>query len=112
MFSEDVEKNDISIPQQFAKTLRYLRAVKQKMKSDGISQNTIDEYFKVDGQGNPLESGNAVKIFLIRPETPLGGGPGGLVFNPTDMQNMVNTGKGAAQNFVARLDPQDVTWLV
>ena len=111
MFSEDVEKNDLFIPQQFAKALRYIRAIKQKMKSDGVLQNKIDEYFNIEGPGNPFESGNAVKIFLIRPDTPLGGGPGGLVFNPTEMQNMVNTGQGAAQDFVARLDPQDVTWL-
>ncbi|HVG15611.1 MAG TPA: patatin-like phospholipase family protein [Chitinophagaceae bacterium] len=110
MFSEDVEKNDILIPQIHTRTLKYLQSVKQNMRDKGVPQAQIDEYFKVDGSDNPLERGG-VKLFIIRPEEPLGGGPGGLVFNPAEMKNMVNTGKGAAQDFVAKLNQDDVTWL-
>jgi hypothetical protein len=112
MFSEDVEKNDIVIPQLYAKAINYIGAVKQKMLDDGLPQNKVDEYFKIDGNKNLLESGEAIKLYIIRPEASLGGGPGGLVFNPVEMTNMVNTGKGAAQNFIAKLDPQEVTWIV
>jgi predicted acylesterase/phospholipase RssA len=112
MFSEDVEKNDLFIPQQLAKALRYINSVKQKMKADGIPQNKIDEYFNVDGPANAFESKEQVRLFLIRPEQPLGGGPGGLVFDPVEMRSMVETGQGAAQAFVAKLDANDVTWLV
>jgi hypothetical protein len=111
MFSEDVEKNDILIPQVHARTLKYIGAVKQNMLDKGVPQSEIDDYFKVDGSDNPLERGG-VKLFIIRPDAPLGGGPGGLVFNPAEMKQMVATGKGAAQDFVAKLDQGDVTWLV
>jgi hypothetical protein len=32
--------------------------------------------------------------------------------DPAEMKAMVDTGKGAAQDFIAKLDPQDVTWIV
>jgi predicted acylesterase/phospholipase RssA len=112
MFSEDVEKNDLFIPAQHAKALRYIASVKRKMQAQGVSQNTIDEYFKIDGADNPLESGKEVRLFIIRPGVPLGGGPGGLVFDPVEMKNMVDIGKNTAEDFVAKLDPEDVTWLV
>jgi hypothetical protein len=112
MFSEDVEKNDLLLPQQHAKALRYIQAVKSKMQLDGVPQSKIDAYFKIDGPGNPLENSTRVQLFLLRPGAPLGGGPGGLVFNPAEMKGMVATGRGAAQEFVARLNPRDVSWLV
>jgi predicted acylesterase/phospholipase RssA len=112
MFSEDVEKNDLLLPQQHAKAVRYIQAVKSKMQLDGIPQSKIDSYFKIDGPSNPLESSTGVKLFLLRPNAPLGGGPGGLVFNPPEMKGMVANGRGAAQDFVARLNPRDVSWLV
>ena len=112
MFSEDVEKNDLVIPQLYAKAINYIQAVKQKMVNDGLPQNKVDEYFKIDGSKNLIESAEAIKLYIMRPETSLGGGPGGLVFDPIEMKNMVNTGKGAAQSFIAKLDPQEVTWIV
>jgi predicted acylesterase/phospholipase RssA len=112
MFSEDVEKNDLFFPQQLSKALDYIDSVKQKMKADGIPQDKIDEYFEIEGAINPYESKEQLRLFIIRPEAPLGGGPGGLVFDPVEMQNMLSVGQGAAQNFVAKLDPQEVTWVV
>ena len=111
MFSEDVEKNDCFIPQQLEKAQRYINSVKQKMSADGIPQNKIDEYFTIDGS-SAFEAKQTVRLFLMRPEEPLGGGPGGLVFDPAEMRSMVETGQGAAQEFVAKLDPREVTWLV
>ena len=82
------------------------------MLSDGLSQNQVDEYFKIDGDNNPLETSDKVKLYLMRPEASLGGGPGGLVFDPAEMKAMVSTGRDAAQDFIAKLDPRDVTWIV
>ena len=112
MMSEDVQKNDVYGMEQHAKALRYIQAVKKKMKDDGVSSDTINHYFNIEGPQNPLESVHGVKLFIIRPETPLGGGPGGLVFNPAEMRSMVDTGQNVAQEFVAKLDDDDVTWLV
>ncbi|MEJ7912773.1 MAG: patatin-like phospholipase family protein [Chitinophagaceae bacterium] len=111
MLSEDVEKNDILLPEARLQALAYIKAVKQKMLMQGVTQSKIDAYFDIDGT-NTLESGKAPRLFILRPQTSLGGGPGGLVFDPAEMKRMVQTGKGAAQDFVARLDPKDVTWLV
>ena len=82
------------------------------MLNGGLSQTQVDAYFKIDGDSNPLETADRVKLYLMRPEASLGGGPGGLVFDPTEMKAMVNTGKDAAQDFIAKLDPRDVTWMV
>ena len=113
MFSEDVEKNDIFIPEQYAKFLRYLGSVKQNMQADGISQNKIEAYFDIAGSDELFAAGQEeVKLFIIRPDAPLGGGPGGLVFNPTEMQNMLTIGSNTAQNFAAKLAAKDITWLV
>lgn len=111
MFSEDVEKNDCFIPDQLAKAQRYINSVKQRMIADGIPENKIDEYFTIDGTSNAFESKEQVRLFMMRPEAPLGGGPGGLVFDPNEMRSMVETGQGAAQEFVAKLDPTQVTWI-
>jgi len=111
MFSEDVEKNDILLPEARLQSLGYIKAVKQKMLMQGVTQSKINAYFDIDGT-NTLESGKAPRLFILRPETSLGGGPGGLVFDPEEMKRMVQTGRGAAQQFVAQLTPQDITWLV
>ncbi len=107
---EDVKKNDVYIPEQYANTLNYLQAVKQKMKADGVPQSKIDDYFRISGSANPLEAATGVKVFIIRPEKPLGGGPGGLVFDPVEMSRMLAIGNGVANDFAARLNPGDITW--
>ena len=112
MMSEDVQKNDVYGAEQYAKALKYIHAVKRKMHDDGVAENVIDNYFNIDGDSNPLESGKMIKLFIMRPGMPLGGGPGGLVFNPSEMRNMLETGQNIAQEFVAKLDAKDVTWLV
>lgn len=112
IFSEDVQKNDVYIPEQYAKALKYIQAVKQKLKTDGVPQNKVDAYFTVNGSDNPFELGSNVKLFMIRPDTPLGGGPGGLIFDPTEMRGMLEKGRRAVDRFVARLTPSDKTWVV
>jgi len=51
-----------------------------------------------------------LKIHIIRPKKPLGGGAGGLIFDPTEMKGMVVSGEMQAQNYVASLSPGDVDW--
>ncbi len=110
MFSEDVEKNDILIPQLQADAFSYINRAKQRMLQDGVTQAKIDAYF--NEPQNPFSGRPPVKLYLIRPQTPLGGGPGGLVFDPLEMQGMVDRGRGAADDFAGTLNDDDVTWLV
>ncbi|RYF91505.1 MAG: patatin-like phospholipase family protein, partial [Chitinophagaceae bacterium] len=78
IFTEDVGKNDLIVPGQYNEALQYIDAVKRKMKRAGLDDATINEYFKVRGDGNPFENKQPLKLFNFRPAKPLGGGPGGL----------------------------------
>jgi hypothetical protein len=45
--------------------------VKLKMKADGVPQVEIDAYFIISGPVDPFESSSTVKVFMMRPDTPL-----------------------------------------
>jgi NTE family protein len=49
-------------------------------------------------------------LHIIRPQKPLGGGAGGLIFDPDEMKGMLATGEMHAENYVASLSPGDVDW--
>lgn len=109
---QDVQKNDVVLPQQYEAALAYIAAVKAKMKTDGVPEQKIDAYFKIGNSGaTPFEVERGVRVFFIYPDGPLGGGPGGLVFDPQEMQGMVARGRTAASDFVAKLDKDEQTWL-
>lgn len=107
MFSEDVGKNDLLFPEQYNEALNYIDTVKTKMKADGIADNKIQQYFSTPGGENPFSGKVPLKIHLIRPDDPLGGGPGGLTFDPEEMKNMIAVGKQIFNDFVASLPPED-----
>ena len=50
--------------------------------------------------------GNNPKIKLLL----LNGGPGGLNFDPVVMKDMIKAGNAVANDFIAALNPADVTW--
>lgn len=109
IFATDVGKNDLLFAQQYNEALNYIDAVKTKMLAGGINQNQINEFFKV-GITNPFEDKVPLKLFIIRPAAFLGGGPGGLNFNPDEMKQMLAKGQNQSNNFIASLDPKDITW--
>src|SRR4030095_15781068 len=109
IFMTDVGKNDLVIPNQFNEGLQYVDAVKRKMINDGISAGDVDRYFNIGGS---LYDGKVpLKLFTIRPDSALGGGPGGLNFDSAEMQGMLAKGMGSAIAFSGRLTPGDVTWV-
>ena len=110
IFIDDVGKNDLIIPYQYNLALKYIDAVKNKMKQGGLSQAEINEFFRTPGQDNPFENKVPLKLYTIRPDTPLGGGPGGLTFDPAIMQAMLKKGETASEDFIASLKPGDITW--
>ncbi len=110
IFTDDVGKNDLIIPHQYNEALLYLEAVKNKMRREGISTDDIERYFYIRGRENPYEGKAPLKLFTIRPGAPLGGGPGGLVFDPSEMKQMLAKGKQAAGNFIASLSAGDISW--
>jgi NTE family protein len=104
IFTADVGVNDIRVPGIYNKALRYIDAVKKKMKAAGIKQADIDNYFNIPLQ-NPFTGKKPLKIHLIRPDEPLGGGPGGLDFEPLQMKAMLAKGKQAISSYMAGLPP-------
>ena len=101
ILTEEVQKNDVYIPEQYAKTTNYLQLVKQRMKTDGVPKQKIDQYFAPDASTPAYLIGGAIKLFLLRPDAPLGGGPGGLVFDPVEMKGMIEKGRRVVDKFVA-----------
>jgi NTE family protein len=102
IFTDDVSNNDIKIPALYNHTLAYLAAVKLKMKIAGIPDPVIKSYFDIPGY-KELSSKKPIDIHIIRPETPLGGGPGGLNFEPEEMQQMLAKGKAQLLSYMANL---------
>ena len=84
--------------------------IMQKMKREGYSQTDIDRLFSIRGRENPYEEKRPLNIFLIRPSTPLGGGPGGLNFEPVEMREMLTAGQQEAGQFIAALDITKSPW--
>lgn len=111
IFTEDVGKNDLIIPQQYNEALEYIEAVKKKMKRLGVDAAQINDYFKVKGKENPYEDKLPIKLYTFRPEAPLGGGPGGLTFDSDEMKRMIAAGQKVSNNFIAALNRADVTWV-
>jgi len=107
IFATDVGKNDLSLAQSFNEALIYIDAVKAKMLNAGLSEAQINDFFSIAEIDNPLEGKQPLKLFVIRPESFLGGGPGGLIFNPDEMKQMLAKGETQADKFIASLDPNE-----
>lgn len=110
IFTTDVGKSDLYIPAQYNEALEYISAVKAKMLASGVSQEQVNAYFNAGPDSNPFKNRPPLKIFTIRPAASLGGGPGGLIFDPEEMKGMLAKGEQAADNFIASLDPEDISW--
>ena len=108
IFMTDVGKNDLIIPNQYNEALQYIDSVKRKMINDGISADNVTRYFTISE--SPYGDKVPLKLFTIRPDAPLGGGPGGLNFDSAEMKGMIAKGMGSAIAFSGGLGPGDVTW--
>ena len=109
IFTDDVSKNDLIIPGQYNLALQYIDAVKTKMKLSGLTQAQVTEFFHTPGLENPFEDKVPLKLYIIHPDAPLGGGAGGLTFEPAAQKVMVQKGESAGDDFIASLDPADTS---
>jgi NTE family protein len=103
-FTTDVGVNDIRVPMLYNRALKYISSVQQKMKKAGVPQADIDNYFNIPF-GNMFTGKKPLKIYVIRPDAPLGGGAGGLNFDPTEMKGMLAKGSKTIDDFMANLPP-------
>lgn len=97
-FTMDVAINDLKMPKFINRSLQYLKAVKSKMKLAGMKTKEIEAFFDIPFE-NPFVGKSDLKLHIIRPEKPLGGGPGGLTFNPAEMKKMVAYGEEVARKY-------------
>jgi NTE family protein len=105
-FSDDVGLNDIRIPLLINSALRRLSEAKRKLKAKGVPQATINACFKA-GPDDPFQDKEELDIHIIRPDAPLGGGAGGLTFDPSEMKGMVEKGYRRAKDYFAAPPPVD-----
>ncbi len=112
IFTDDVGKNDLIIPQQYNAALQYIDAVKKRMLHMGISQPDMEDCFIIPGMENPFQNKKPLKLYQFRPSAPLGGGAGGLEFDPQVMKGMLQKGIGTANDFIAKMSqqPADLSW--
>lgn len=110
IFTDDVGKNDLIVPLQFNDAIDYIDSVKKKMKRDGISTEKVNDYFNVRGLESPYQDKVPIKMHFFRPSSPLDGGAGGLNFDPVVMKEMIKLGARNADDFIAALNPRDITW--
>lgn len=106
----EIGKNDVALTSQYAAALQYIDDVKKQMLANGVSSADIDRYFQLP-HSNIFQNRPPIKIYKIRPDAPLGGGPGGLTFNPAEMKGMVLKGSTVFDAFAASLSPEDITWV-
>jgi NTE family protein len=98
VFMTDIALNDLRRPIWVNRSLTYMEKVKENMRQAGLSEDAIHKILEVPFD-NPFAGKRSVKIHMIRPQNPLGGGPGGLEFNPTDMKQMLAIGEQTAANY-------------
>jgi NTE family protein len=104
IFTAGVGYNDIRIPGLYNRALQYIASVQKKMLLAGIPQTDVNNYFNIPFN-DPFTGKKPLNIYVIRPLQDLGGGPGGLDFDPTAMKGMVAMGQQRIDDFMASLPP-------
>ena len=104
IFSDDVNLNDVRVPDIMSRGTNYVLAVRQAMVAAGLPNAQIDSLLNPPRQPNPFANRTASRIHVIRPKLPLGGGPGGLRFDPVEMQGMMAKGEVDAAAYFTQLD--------
>jgi len=101
IFIADAADNRRILPNLYNEGLRYIEAVKKKMGRQGVPATMIDDWFDTNMTDNPFYNRPPVRLHIIRPDLPLGGGPDGLSFDPAIMQEMLAKGEQAMEAHLA-----------
>lgn len=111
IFITDVSANDLYGPKQLINFINYINDTRQNISQAGISGELIEKYFSsLNPAYQNLTDRKPVKWHIIQPDQSLGGGPGGLEFDPSEMKQMLATGQATAAAYAAGLKPGEVDW--
>lgn len=102
--------NDLRIPNEHNKTLKYIQDVKGKLSASGVSQAIIDNAFDSNNTNNNFVVRKPHIIHLIRPSEVLKAGTNGLEFVPKEMNAMFKIGENDAIAFLNGLSLNQKTW--
>ncbi|HMN07032.1 MAG TPA: patatin-like phospholipase family protein [Flavobacteriales bacterium] len=105
-FSDDVGLNDVRIPLLINSALHRIAEAKRRLKEKGVSPRIINAAFK-PAPDDPFQDKDELAIHIIRPEASLGGGPGGLDFDPAAMRVMRDKGYARAEAYFSAPPPTD-----
>jgi len=72
-----------------------------------VPASMIDDWFDTGMIDNPFYNRAPVRLHIIRPDVPLGGGPDGLSFDPAVMQEMLAKGEQAMEAHLTLTDPHE-----
>lgn len=108
IFIADAADNRRILPNLYNEGLRYIEAVKNKMARQGVPGSMIEDWFDTGMTDNPFYNRAPVRLHIIRPDVPLGGGPDGLSFDPAVMQEMLAKGEHAMEAHLTLTDPHEI----
>jgi predicted acylesterase/phospholipase RssA len=106
IFMADAADSRRILPNLYNEGLRYIQSVKKKMEQQGVPSSMIENWFDTGMGDNPFYNRPPVRLHIIRPDVPLGGGPDGLSFDPAIMQEMLAKGEQAMAAYLAGNEPQ------
>lgn len=104
IFSEDVNLNDVRVPDLISRGTNYWLAVRANLFAAGLPPAQVEALLSPPNAPRPMAYAGPTKIHVIRPATPLGGGPGGLTFDPVEMKQMFARGVADATAYFRQLD--------
>ncbi len=99
----DVDEKDMVVPELYNNALAYIDGVRKNMQQNGIPENVIEQILSVPN--NSFTNKKTINLHIIRPESDLGGGEGGLTFDPTEMKGMLLKGLNYMNDYIASLPP-------
>jgi predicted patatin/cPLA2 family phospholipase len=102
IFIADATDKEHILPNLYNEGLRYIDSVKRKMKSRGIPDDMITEWFDTGMPANPYYNRKPVRLHILRPDDALGGGPDGLSFDPAAMQAMLVKGEQKMEAYLEK----------
>lgn len=97
-FSEDVALTDVRVPELIGRGVNRIADAKRRLLQGGVAQAVIDACF-IEPPDDPFAGRTVRNIHALRPDAPLGGGPGGLTFDPLEMQAMLGAGFRVAERY-------------